>query len=98
MHAPATTDVSPQTSSLRDAGRESGPTPEWCALLEFAAPCPNRNHLSRFLQSSFNWPDFLELAEKHGLTLLVAKHAKNLDLSLIPPASRVRLQELQRSL
>jgi hypothetical protein len=98
MHAPATTEISPQTPNTHDARRDSGPAAEWRALLEFAAPRPNCDLLCRLLQSSFNWPDFLELAEKHGLTQLVAKHAKNLDLSLIPPASRVRLQELQRSL
>jgi hypothetical protein len=93
MHGRAITEISPQTSSRR----ESGPPAEWLALLECATPRARPDRLSSLVRGSFNWSLFLQSAEDHGLTLLLAEHVKNLDRSLVPPEALVRLQELQRT-
>jgi hypothetical protein len=80
------------------SARNTAASEEWRALLEFAAPRPHPDRLAGLLQPSFNWPDFLQLAEEHGLIPLVAEHLTSIDRASIPPASRLRLQDLQRSL
>jgi Uncharacterised nucleotidyltransferase len=97
MRATATREVSPHSSNM-PAARKLAPTAEWHALLEFAAPHSNRDQLARLLQNPLDWPQLLQLAHDHGLILLLADRMKNLDTSSIPPTSRLRLQELQRSL
>ena len=93
MRAQPTAEVLPQTSSTR----ESGPPIEWLALLECATPRCTPDRLSNLIRDSFDWPLFLQSAEHHGLTLLLAENVKNLDRSLIPPQALVKLRELQRS-
>ena len=93
MCARATTEISPQTSITR----ESEPLTEWLALLECAKPRPKSDGLSRLVQHPFRWPDLLQRAEDHGLTLLLAENVKNLDRSLVPPEALVKLQELRRA-
>jgi predicted component of type VI protein secretion system len=93
MRAQVTTEISPQNSRTR----ESGPPTEWLALLECATPSPRPDRLSRLIRDSFNWPLFLQSAEHHGLTLLLAERVRDLDRSLVPPQALVKLQELQRT-
>jgi len=84
--------------SSQSSGRtQNNPPAEWPALVECATPGPRPDRLSSLIRDSFNWPVFLQLAQDHGLTLLVAEHVKNLDRSLVPPEALVKLQELRRS-
>src|ERR1700719_2547829 len=59
MHAPVTTETFPHRSSTQNSHQR----PEWLALLECAAPCPNLERLAGLLQVSFNWLLFLQPAE-----------------------------------
>jgi hypothetical protein len=92
MHTPATTERSPQCSSRQN----SGPPPEWLALLQCSAPCPNVDRLAGLVQNRFSWATFLHYAEKHAVVPLVARQAKSFDQASVPPEFRDRLQELQR--
>src|SRR5256885_3215 len=98
MRALGTNKFSSRPSSTAVADPPTGSSAEWRALLELAAPHPNRDRLASFLPDSIHWTHFLDLAVDHGLIPLLAERVKSLDLPSIPPASRVRLQELQRSL
>jgi hypothetical protein len=93
MDARATTAISPQTSTTR----ESGPPAEWLALLECATRQHRPDGLSSLIRDSFSWPLFLQSAEDHGVTLLLAERVKNLDRLLVPPEALVKLQELRRT-
>lgn len=87
------TKISPQHS----ATHESEPSAEWLALLECATLRPTPDRLNTLIRDSFRWPVFLQSAEDHGLTLLLAERVKNLDRSLVPPEALVKLQQSQRA-
>jgi predicted component of type VI protein secretion system len=87
------TEISPQNSPTR----EGRPSAEWLALVECATPRPTPDRFSILIRDSFDWPLFLQRAQDHGLTLLIAERVKNLDRSLVPPQALVKLQELQRT-
>jgi hypothetical protein len=93
MHARATTEISTQNSTTD----ESGPSAEWLALLACATLRPASDRLGTLIRDSFHWPFFLQSAEDHGLTLLLAEHVRNLDRSMIPPEALVKLQQAQRA-
>ena len=93
MHARAITDISPQSSTTHESGRSA----EWLALLEWATLRSKPDRLASYIRDSFNWRLFLQSAEDHGLTLLLAEHVKNLDRSLVPPEALVKLQQSQRA-
>jgi hypothetical protein len=93
MHPRETPAISPQTSITP----ESGPSAEWLALLECATLRHTPDRLTPLIRDSFDWPLFLQSAEGHGLTLLLAEHVKNLDRSLIPPEALVKLQQSERT-
>src|SRR5438445_7073788 len=93
MQPRASSDISSQSSTMH----ESEPLAEWVALLECATLRSKPDRLSDLIRHSFNWPLFLQSAEDHGLTLLLAEHVKNLDRSLVPPEALVKLQQSQRA-
>ena len=97
MRVHASSEASSRTSSAPDAAHKMESTPEWLALLEFAARRPNRDVLATLLRGSLNWSELLQLAEYHGFICLLAERAKTVDASSIPPASQVSLQERQRT-
>src|SRR6266446_3346061 len=88
MHTGATTEISSQSSTMH----ESEPLAEWVALLECATLRSKAGRLASFIRDSFNWPLFLQSAEDHGLTLLVAERVKNLDRALDPAEPPVHLR------
>src|SRR6267378_2353616 len=93
MHAPATPQRFPQTSSRQDPSEQTA----WLALLQCASPGPDLDRLVSFVQHPFSWPVFLQGAEEHRVVRLAAARVKHLDHALIPPEVRDKLRELQRA-
>jgi Uncharacterised nucleotidyltransferase len=70
--------------------------PEWQALLQCAAPHPDRGHLANLLRR-VHWPLFLVLAEDHGLVPLLAEQMQHFDSSLVSEDVRRGLRETRRA-
>ena len=93
MHAPATANGFPLSSSRLDSSDER----EWLALLQWVSPHLNVDCLAGLVQDPFRWPVFLQHAGEHRVVSLVAARVMDLDQVLIPPEVRDKLRELQRA-
>src|SRR6266481_5152950 len=92
MHAPATPQRLPQTSSRQGPSQQA----EWLALLQCASPRADLDRLASLVQNPFSWPVFLQGAEEHRVIPLVGANVKDLDHALTPSQIRDELRELQR--
>ena len=72
-------------------------TPEWALLIEIGRPNQDPRRLRDLATGVANWPNFLLLAEQHGLLPLFARKLKDLPESLIPSEISLELREKNRA-
>jgi Uncharacterised nucleotidyltransferase len=72
-------------------------TPEWALLIEIARPNQDPGRLSELATGVANWPNFLLLAEQHGLLPLFLRKLKDLPENLIPPEICLELRGKNRA-